>query len=133
MPRISGVNIPDNKRLEVALTYIYGVGPVNVQEILRIAQIDGNKRAKDLTNQEVVAITKALETIPTEGELRRIVFDNIKRLKQIKSYRGLRHAMRLPSKGQRTRVNARTRRGKRMTVGAMTKEMAAKLEAARKK
>lgn len=133
MPRIAGINIPDEKRIEIALTYIYGVGRVNVREILRVAQVDPNTRAKDLTDQETSNIVRALENIPTEGSLRKIVADNVQRLKQIRAYRGLRHIMRLPSKGQRTRVNARTRRGRKMTIGAMTKEMAQKLESAKKK
>jgi small subunit ribosomal protein S13 len=132
MPRISGVNIPEEKRVEVALTYIYGVGHTNVKEILRVAQVDPDKRAKNLTDQEVANIVRALESVPVEGALRKMVNDNIQRLKQIRTYRGLRHIMRLPTKGQRTRVNARTRRGRRMTIGAMTKEMAQKLEAAKK-
>ncbi|MGI5828291.1 MAG: 30S ribosomal protein S13 [Patescibacteria group bacterium] len=132
MPRIAGVDIPENKRTEIALTYVYGVGRSNVVDILRIANVDGNKRAKELTDQEAARIVKALETIPVEGELRKIVANNIQRLKQIRSYRGLRHTARLPVRGQRTRVNARTKRGRRMTVGAMTKETAQKLDTAKK-
>ena len=128
MPRISGVDIPENKRTKIALTYIYGLGQTNVDNVLRIANVDGNKRAKELTDQEVARIVKALETIPVEGELRKIVVNNIQRLKQIRSYRGMRHTARLPVRGQRTRVNARTKRGRRMTVGSMTKEAAAKIE-----
>lgn len=133
MPRIVGVDIPENKRTDIALAYVYGIGRVNVKNILKVANVDGSKRAKDLTDQEVSRIVKALETVPTEGVLRKIVVDNIQRLKQIRAYRGLRHSARLPSRGQRTRVNARTRKGRKMTVGALTKEMAQKLETAKKK
>ena len=132
MPRISGVNIPEDKRIEIALTCIYGVGKVNVKEILRIAQVNPDTRAKDLTDQEVANIVRAIENFQVEGSLRKTVNDNIQRLKQIRAYRGIRHIMRLPSKGQRTRVNARTRRGRRMTIGALTKEMAQKIEATKK-
>ncbi len=132
MPRIAGVDIPENKRTEIALRYIYGIGPANVQTVLKIANVDGNKRAKELTDQEVARLVKALETTPVEGVLRKIINDNVQRLKQVRAYRGLRHIARLPAHGQRTRVNARTRRGKRMTVGSMTKEMAQKLETAKK-
>lgn len=134
MPRIQGVNIPENKRVEIALTYIYGIGKANVQAILKQTQVDPNKRAKDLTDQEISNIVRSIENIPVEGTLRKMVMDNIQRLKQIRSYRGLRHSQRLPSRGQRTRVNSRTRRGgRRMTVGALSKEMAQKMEAAKKK
>lgn len=132
MPRIAGVDIPEHKRTEIALSYIYGVGPVNVRKVLKVANVDGNKRAKELTEQEVGRLIKALETVPTEGVLRKMVADNIARLRQIRAYRGLRHMARLPVRGQRTRVNARTKRGKRMTVGALTKELAQKMEAAKK-
>jgi len=132
MPRIAGVDIPAVKRTDIALTYIYGVGRSNVGKILKLANIDGAKRAKDLSDQEVARIVKALENIPNEGFLRKMVRDNIQRLKQIKAYRGLRHIARLPVHGQRTRVNARTKRGKRMTVGSMTKETVAKMDTANK-
>jgi small subunit ribosomal protein S13 len=132
MPRISGVDVPQNKRTEIALTAIYGVGRHNVGKILKLANVDGSKRAKDLTAEEVSRLQKALETVPTEGALRKIITENIKRLRQIGTYRGLRHAHRLPVRGQRTRHNARTKRGKRMTVGALKKEEAAKQEEAKK-
>lgn len=128
MPRISGVNIPENKKTRFALTYIYGIGRSNVENILKRSNVDGDKRAKDLTDQEISRLIKAIDSVPTEGTLRKIVNDNIQRLKQIKTYRGLRHTVRLPVRGQRTRVNARTKRGRRMTVGSLTKEMAQKLE-----
>lgn len=133
MPRIAGVDIPIHKKTRIALTYIYGIGRSNVEEVLREANVDGDKRAKDLNGDEIARIQRILDQMNVEGTLRRMIRDNIERLKRISSYRGMRHIMGLPSRGQRTRVNARTRRGKRKTVGAMSKEMAAKLEAATKK
>jgi len=127
MPRIAGVDVPDQKRIEVALTYIYGIGRNNVGKILQSAKIDPDKRAKDLTDQEIAVLQKAVEQVPTEGALRKIVSENIKRLKHINTYRGLRHSQNLPARGQRTRTNARTKRGKRKTVGALRKEMAQKM------
>ena len=127
MPRISGVDIPAEKRIEASLTYIYGVGRNNVLKILNSAKVDPDKRAKDLTDKEIAVLQKALEPVPTEGVLRKIVSENIKRLRQAGTYRGLRHAQKLPARGQRTRSNARTKRGKRMTVGALRKELAHKL------
>jgi small subunit ribosomal protein S13 len=133
MPRIAGIDIPLNKKTRISLTYIYGVGRSNVEEVLRDANVDGDKRAKDLTGDEISRIQKVLERMNVEGTLRRMIRDNIERLKRIGSYRGSRHMQSLPVHGQRTRTNARTRRGKRKTVGAMSKELAAKLEAAKKK
>jgi small subunit ribosomal protein S13 len=127
MARISGVDIPDQKRTEIALTYIFGLGRSNVTKILKLANVDGNKRVKILNADEVMRLQKAIDTVPTEGALRKNVTENIKRLRQIGSYRGSRHAARLPARGQRTRHNARTKRGKRMTVGALKKEDAAKI------
>jgi small subunit ribosomal protein S13 len=131
MPRIAGIDIPQNKRTEIAMTSIYGIGRSNVDKLLKLANVDPNKRAKDLTGDEIVRLSKAVETIPTEGPLRKIITENIKRLKQIGTYRGMRHSHRLPVRGQRTRHNARTKRGKRMTVGALKKEEATKVEAAK--
>lgn len=128
MPRIAGIDIPQNKRTEIALTYLYGVGRHNVGPILKLANVGPNKRAKDLSGDEIMRLSKAVETIPTEGALRKIITENIKRLRQIGTYRGQRHAHRLPARGQRTRHNARTKRGKRMTVGALKKEETAKVE-----
>ncbi len=133
MPRIAGVDVPLNKKTRIALTYIFGVGRSNVEEILSDSNVDGDKRAKELSGEEVLRIQKVLERMNVEGTLRRMIRDNIERLKRIGSYRGMRHIAGLPSRGQRTRVNARTRRGRRKTVGAMSKEMAAKLEVAKKK
>lgn len=132
MPRLLGVDIPDNKRIEVALTYVYGVGPVKSVEILKQAGIDLNLRAKDLTSQDLAKIQKILDEYKTEGDLRKEIRENIQRLKRINSYRGLRHTQNLPVRGQRTKVNARTKRGKRKTIGALTKEAAQKIDEARK-
>ena len=132
MPRISGINLPEEKKVKVGLTEIFGLGKMNVLAVLRQAQVDGEKRVKELTAQEVAGLQKAVEGVPIEGSLRKMVSENIKRLKQISTYRGGRHSARLPVKGQRTRTNARTKRGKRMTVGALKKELAQKMEAAKK-
>ena len=131
MARISGVDLPNEKRLDIALTYLYGVGRSNVKLILKKADLDPTRRFKTLTDDEVSKLTTIIEKdTMVEGDLRRAVGDSIKRLIEIKSYRGMRHAHRLPSRGQRTRTNARTKRGKRMTVGALKKEDRAKTETA---
>lgn len=131
MPRIAGIDIPDQKKIRIALRYLYGVGPKAADDVLKEANVDPEKRANQLTSDEVNRIQRVVEKYNIEGNLRRQINDNIDRLKRIKSYRGMRHSMGLPSRGQRTRSNARTRKGKRKTVGAMTKEMAAKLDAAK--
>jgi len=128
MPRIAGVDIPDQKRVIIALTYIYGIGKKFSVEILSEANINESKRAKDLTADEISRIAKILDRYNTEGNLRKTVRENIDRLKRIGAYRGLRHIMGLPVRGQRTRVNARTKRGKRKTVGALKKEETTKKE-----
>jgi small subunit ribosomal protein S13 len=123
MAHIAGTEIPSEKRLDIALTYIYGIGRTNVLAVLKDAQIPAEKRVKTLTDEEINRISKVIEKGYTvEGDLRRQVQDNIKRLIEIRSYRGTRHAKNLPSRGQRTRSNARTRRGKRLTIGAMKKD-----------
>lgn len=132
MPRIVGVDIPDEKRTEVALTYVYGIGSNNVQTILKEANIDPDKRAKDLSRDEIARLQRVLERYNLEGTLRKQIRENIERLKRIGSYRGMRHAADLPVRGQRTRVNARTKRGRRRTVGAMKKEDLAKMEQSKK-
>jgi len=133
MPRVAGVDLPNSKKVFIALTYIYGIGRSNVQQVLDQAKVDGDKRVSELTPDETNRLQKVIEaTFEVEGNLRQKIRDSIERLKRISSYRGQRHIQMLPSRGQRTRTNARTRRGKRRTVGAMTKEMAAKLEAAKK-
>jgi small subunit ribosomal protein S13 len=127
MARISGVTIPDNKQVQIALTYIYGIGPKFSQDILKSAKIDPIVRVKNLTDAEVSKIQEIINNDYTvEGELQRVVSGNIKRLKDIGSYRGLRHKANLPSRGQRTRTNARTRRGKRIAVGGTQQKAAAK-------
>jgi small subunit ribosomal protein S13 len=128
--RVVGVNVPDNKRVDIALTYIYGLGRSNVLPVLEKAKIEITKKAKDLTEEELSRIQKVLETYKIEGDLRADVANDIKRLKEVSSYRGMRHARSLPARGQRTRSNARTKRGKRVTIGAIKKEVAAKMETA---
>lgn len=131
MARISGVDLKDDKRLDIALTYIYGVGRSNVVKILEAAQISPERLAKSLTDEEVNKISKIIEKgYSVEGDLRRLVHDNIKRLIEIRSYRGIRHSKSLPVRGQRTRSNARTKRGKRVTIGAQKKDDRAKTESA---
>ena len=131
MARISGTDIPANKRTEIALTYVFGIGRQNVDSILKLANVSGDKRTSQLTADENNRLQKAVDTVPTEGALRKIVTENIKRLRQLSTYRGARHAAKLPARGQRTRHNARTKRGKRMTVGALKKEESAKIEEAK--
>ncbi|CAN5142854.1 30S ribosomal protein S13 [soil metagenome] len=127
MARISGVTIPNDKQVWVALTYVYGVGEKSSRDILAQAKVEPTVRVKDLTDAEIASIQDLINADYTvEGELQRIVSGNIKRLKDIKSYRGIRHAMNLPSRGQRTKTNARTRRGKKTTVGGTAKKVASK-------
>ena len=122
MARIAGVDLPENKRLDIGLTYIYGIGRSNVKQVLKDAVVDPGKRVKDLTEEEVGKLQKAVEKFKVEGDLHQEVSQNIKRLEDIGSYRGSRHRKNLPSRGQRTRSNARTKRGKRKTIGAMKRE-----------
>lgn len=127
MARISGVTIPANKQARVALTYVYGIGLTTSEAILAAAKIDPSVRVKDMTDVEISKIQDIInEKYTVEGDLQRIVVGNIKRLKDIKAYRGLRHQSSLPTRGQRTRTNARTRRGKRVTVGGTSKKAPAK-------
>lgn len=129
MARLMGITLPDDKRVDYALTLLYGIGWTNVVEVLKISKVDPAKRVKDLTEDEMRKITEAIETnYKVEGDLRELVNENIKRLREISSYRGLRHVRGLPVRGQRTKSNARTKRGKRKTVGALRKEAWAKLE-----
>lgn len=132
MPRIAGIDLPAKKKLMIALTYIYGIGRSNVQGVLRKANIDGHKRVEELNSDEVSRIQKVLDGYDVEGALRKDIRDQIERLKRTGSYRGSRHIHMLPARGQRTKTNGRTRRGKRRTVGAMTKEMYQKMEDAKK-
>lgn len=128
--RIAGVNIPDEKRVDIALTYLYGVGRSNVVVILQKAQIDGATRVKNLTEDDQKRIAKVLDGHKVEGDLRAEIQANIRTLKESGAYRGVRHAKNLPVRGQRTRSNARTKRGKRVTIGAIKKEIATKMETA---
>lgn len=118
--RIFGVNVPDNKRIEIALTYLYGVGRSVSNKALVAAKVDINKRAKDVTAEEILRIQHFLEkNFPVEGELRQRIRANINRLKELQTYRGIRHMHRLPVRGQRTRTNSRTVRGNvRKTAGS---------------
>ena len=122
MPRIIGVDIPREKRVDVALTYLYGIGKTLSKKILLEAKVDPAKRAKDLTEAEVSALTGIIQrTTKVEGDLRREIQMNIKRLMDIRCYRGSRHLKGLPCRGQRTHTNARTRKGKRKPVGGLAK------------
>jgi small subunit ribosomal protein S13 len=125
--RISGVTIPDSKQVWVALTYVYGIGPKTSKDILARAKVELTTRVKDLTDGEISRIQDVINAdYVVEGELQRIVSGNIKRLRDIKSYRGVRHAANLPVRGQRTKTNARTRRGRKVTVGGTAKKVASK-------
>lgn len=127
MARISGVTIPSEKQIQIALTYVYGIGPKTSQDIIAEAKIDPTVRVKNMTDAEIAKIQDIINSKYTvEGELQRIVTGNIKRLKDINSYRGLRHKANLPSRGQRTKTNARTRRGRKVTVGGTAKKVASK-------
>ncbi len=127
MPRIIGIDIPREKRIDVALTYLYGIGKTLSKKVLTEAKVDFSKRAKDLTEAEVSLITGIIQKMTkVEGDLRREIQMNIKRLMDIRSYRGSRHLKGLPCRGQRTHTNARTRKGKRKTVGGLTKTPVAK-------
>ncbi len=116
MARISGIDIPRDKRVVVSLTYIYGIGNTVSKQILAQANVNENTRVKDLSDEELARIRAIIETVKTEGDLRREVALNIKRLQEIGSYRGMRHRRGLPSRGQNTRNNSRTRKGPKKTV-----------------
>lgn len=127
MARISGVTIPNEKQIWVALTYVYGIGPKTSYDILSKANVDPTIRSKNLTDAEISRVQDIISNDYTvEGELQRVVSGNIKRLKDIKSYRGIRHNSNLPTRGQRTKTNARTRRGKKVTVSGTAKKTASK-------
>ena len=120
MPRIIGVDIPGNKRIEFSLRYLYGVGPAKALEIIEKVGLPAELKAKDLTQDQIAAITKILQDdMLVEGDLRRAVAADIRRLQQINCYRGIRHRRNLPVHGQRTKTNARTRKGKKITIGAI--------------
>ena len=127
MARIAGVVIPSEKQVQVALTYIYGIGPHHASTILAAAKVEPTTRVKDLSEAEEQRIRDIIDAnYNVEGDLQRIVTNNIKRLKEISSYRGLRHKSGLPVRGQRTRTNARTRKGKGVAVGGAQKKAASK-------
>ncbi len=127
MARISGVTLPSEKQIWVSLTYIYGIGSKTSQDILTKAKVDPSLRTKNLNDEEISRISEVIaNNYSVEGDLQRIVSGNIKRLKDIKSYRGIRHSANLPTRGQRTRTNARTRRGRKVTVAGTAKKVAAK-------
>lgn len=129
MARFLGITLPDEKRIDYAITLLYGIGWSNVRRVLEQAKIDPNRKVKEINEEEFKKINEVIEkNYKVEGDLREAITENIKRLKEIGSYRGLRHLRGLPVRGQRTKSNARTKRGKRKTVGALRKEAWAKLE-----
>ena len=133
MPRIIGVDIPGNKRIEYSLRYLYGIGPAKALEIIAKVGIDRDLMAKDLTQDQIAAITKMLQDdLLVEGDLRRAVAADIRRLQQINCYRGIRHRRNLPVHGQRTKTNARTRKGKKVTIGAIRDKTQRRLAASAK-
>lgn len=121
MARISGIDLPQEKKNKIALTAIYGIGRQTALDILEKTKVDPEGRAKDLKSEEVVRLQKVIDKMNVEGSLREEIRNNIERLKRINTYRGLRHKQNLPVRGQRTRSNARTKRGKRVTIGAIKK------------
>jgi len=125
--RIVGFDLPDNKKVEIAVTYIYGIGRANAVSLLKVAEVERGKRVKDLSKEEVGRIQNALGKFKIGGDLRAELIANIKRYKLISSYRGLRHAKNLPVRGQRTRTNARTKRGRKVTIGAIRKKVAERM------
>lgn len=130
MPRIVGVDIPKEKRIDISLRYIYGIGPTNAIRILQLANINPATRAKNLTEEEIGRISAVISRdYRTEGDLRREVMQNVKRLIGIGCYRGSRHKKGLPARGQRTRTNARTRKGPRKTVGVQRKKGTERIQA----
>ena len=133
MPRIVGVNIPEKEKVDLALTRIYGIGQSNVSAILVKAKISADKRADQLGDSEITALNRIISEMKIEGNLREEVNKNIERLKRIGSHRGKRHLANLPVRGQRTRTNARTKRGKRVTIGALKKEAYTKTGTSEKK
>lgn len=127
MARFANVEVPSGKQVQIALTYIYGIGPKFSRDIVNAAKIDPTKRVKDLTEAEEKKLRDIIDANYTvEGDLHRVVVNNIKRLKDVGSYRGLRHKLNLPARGQRTRTNARTKRGKRIAIGGSQPKSASK-------
>lgn len=133
MIRIAGIDLPEEKTISIALTKIYGIGRRNVAGLLAKTKVEKSKRVKALSAEEVAKLQKEIDaSFRVEGDLRKEVSDNINRLKQISSYRGRRHVANLPVRGQRTRTNARTKRGKRVTIGALKKEVLNKMDQVQK-
>jgi len=128
LARIAGIELPEEKRIDIGLTVLFGIGRRNVVKILAEAGVDPAKRVKDLTAEEVTKLQKVVDKFPVEGDLRKKITDDIERLKQIGTYRGVRHIQNLPVRGQRTRTNARTKRGKRKTIGALKKKELARFK-----
>lgn len=127
MARIAGVNIPDGKQVETALTYVYGIGPTTSRKILEATGVEPTTRVKDLTEAEISKLREQIDkNLTVEGDLQRLNSQAISRLKEINSYRGLRHKNNLPANGQRTKTNARTKRGKKQTAGSGRKKAASK-------
>lgn len=127
MPRIIGIDIPKDKRIEIALTYIHGIGSMRSKQILDDTGVSPDKKAKDLDDQEITLITRTIqEKYQVEGDLRRLTMGNIKRLMSIGVYRGIRHKKGLPVRGQRTKTNSRTRKGPKRTIGAFKDKAARK-------
>ncbi len=127
MARLLGVEIPDNKKVVIALTYVFGIGRVSAENIVRHTGIEGNKKVKDLNEEELGKIAGFIQkNISVEGDLKKEVSENIRRLQEISSYRGYRHKHSLPVRGQRTRSNSRTRKGPRKTVGVIRDKTARK-------
>ncbi|KAF0134263.1 MAG: small subunit ribosomal protein S13 [Candidatus Saganbacteria bacterium] len=122
MARIAGVDLPPQKRIVIGLTYVYGIGTSLSEKILMRTKINPSVKGKDLTETQILALREAIKDIKVEGDLRKDISTSIKRLTDIGSYRGMRHRKALPARGQRTRTNARTRRGKRKTVGSGRKK-----------
>ncbi|MBN2407962.1 MAG: 30S ribosomal protein S13 [Elusimicrobia bacterium] len=121
MARIAGINLPNEKKVKIGLTYIFGIGNSLARDILKKSGVNGEKRVHELTEEETNSLQKAVQDYKVEGELRREIKEDIQRLKTIGSYRGVRHRRGLPLRGQRTRTNARTKKGKRMPVGGRKK------------
>lgn len=127
MIRIAGVNIPEKKRVEIGLTYVYGIGPTNCFEVLKKAKISGNPKFSELTQEQIDLLRNIVEKeFTVETDLRQVVNQNIRRLKEVNAFRGTRHIKGLPVRGQRTKTNARTKRGKRVTMGSGRKKAADK-------
>lgn len=131
MTRIAGIDLPSEKRIEASLPYIFGIGSSLAKQILQKCQIDFDIRTKNLTEEQIAKLQKTLELYKVEGDLRREIGANIKRLQEIGAWRGSRHTKNLPVRGQRTRTNARTKRGKRITIGTVRKEIVQKMGTAK--